>query len=141
MVQVSGKEVEFKTVYKRHALKEAVIEEVYPPSITVKAVHSKVPEHLRCPRLIHLLVSGTKSGRLTFPVEVSEEKECEFVSHVCGTCSYEDVLVKDAPSNLQYVACQASMYVVWHAVYCAGGAWCLPVLSHSLLDLLFGVCR
>ena len=83
MVQVSVKDVEFKRVYRRRALKEAVMEEVYPPSITVKAVHSIVPEHLRCPRLIHLLISGTKSGPLTFPVEVSE-KECEFVSLVCG---------------------------------------------------------
>ena len=79
LVQVSAKEVDFKRVYRRHALKEAVIEEVYPPSITVKAVHSTVPEHLRCRRLIHLLISETKSGRLTFPVEVFEEKECEFV--------------------------------------------------------------
>ena len=85
VVQVPTKEVEYKTVYKRRALKEAVVEEVYPPSITVKAVHSDVPRHLRCPCLIHLHVSGAKSGRLTFPVEVSE-KECECVSLVCGTC-------------------------------------------------------
>ena len=84
VVQVSPKDVEFKRVHRRHALKEAVLEEIYPPSITVKAVHSKVPEHLRCPRFIHLLISGTKSGQLTFPVEVSEEKECEFVILVCG---------------------------------------------------------
>ena len=84
VVQVSAKEVEYKTVYKRRALKEAVIEEVYPPSITVKDVHSEIQRHLRCPRLIHLHASGTKSGRLTFPVEVSEEKECEFVRLVCG---------------------------------------------------------
>ena len=84
VVQVSAKEVKFKKVYRRRALKEAVIEEVYPPSITVKAVHSKVPEHLRRPRFIRLFISGTKQGRLTFPVEVSEEKECEFVSLVCG---------------------------------------------------------
>ena len=84
VVQVSAKEVKFKKVYRRRALKEAVIEEVYPPSITVKAVHSKVPEHLRRPRFIRLFISGTKQGRLTFPVEVSEEKECEFVILVCG---------------------------------------------------------
>ena len=74
-------------VYRHRALKEAVIEEVYPPSITLEAVHSKVPEHLRCTRFVHLLISGTKLGRLTIPVEVSEEKECEFVSLVCGTYS------------------------------------------------------
>ena len=84
VVQVSAKEVEFKRVYRRHALKEAVIEEVYPPSITLKAIHSTVPEHLRCPRFIHLLISGTKSSRLTFPIKVFEEKECECVSLVCG---------------------------------------------------------
>ncbi len=84
VVQVSAKEIEFKRVYKRRALKEAVMEEIYPPSITLKVVHSKVPEHLRCPRFIHLLISGTKPGQLTFPVEVSEEKECEFISLVCG---------------------------------------------------------
>ena len=84
VVQVSAKDVEFKTVYRRRALKEAVIEEVYPPSITLKAVHSKVPEHLRCPRLIRLLISGTKPSHLKFPVEVFEEKECEFVSLVCS---------------------------------------------------------
>ena len=83
VLQVSAKEVEFKRVYRRRALKEAVIEEVYPPSITLKAIHSTVPEHLRCPRFIHLLISGTKSGRLTFPIKVSEEKECECVSLVC----------------------------------------------------------
>ena len=83
-VQVSAKDVEFKRVYRRHALKEAVIEEVYPPSITLKAIHSKVPEHLRRPRFVHLLISGTKPSQLTFPVEVFEEKECEFVSLVCG---------------------------------------------------------
>ena len=84
VVQVSAKEVEFKTVYRCHALREAVKEEVYPPSITVKTVHNTIPEHLRCRRLIHLLISGTKSGCLTFPVEVFEEKECECVSLVCG---------------------------------------------------------
>ena len=89
VVQVSTKEVEFKTVYKRRALKEALLEEVYPPSITLKAVHSKMPEHLRCPRLIHLHVSGTKSGRLTFPVEVSEEKECE-----CVPCVWYMVILR-----------------------------------------------
>ena len=84
VVQVSAKEVEFKRVYKHRALKEAVIEEVYPPSITLKAIHSKVPEHLRYSRLVHLLISGTKPSQLTFPVKVFEEKECEFVSLVCG---------------------------------------------------------
>ena len=94
VAQVSAKEVEFKTVYKRHrALKEAVIEEVYPPSITVKAVHNEIPRRLRHPRLrhsrlIHLHISGTQSGCLTFPVEVSEEKEREFLSLVCGTWLY-----------------------------------------------------
>ena len=88
VAQVSTKEVEFKTVYKRRALKEALVEEVYPPSITLKALHSKMPEHLRCPRLIHLHVSGTKSGCLTFPVEVSEEKECECEPCVWYTWSY-----------------------------------------------------
>ena len=78
-VKVSEKDVEYKRIYQRHALKQAVIAEAYPPSITVKAVHSQVPEHLRCPRLIHLHVSGTKSGGLTFPVEVSEEREGKFV--------------------------------------------------------------
>ena len=73
-------------MYGCRALKEAVIEEVYPPSMTLKAICSDMPRHLRCPRLIHLHVSGTTSGVLTFPFEVSEEKECEFVSLVCGTC-------------------------------------------------------
>ena len=79
MAQVSTKEVEYKTVYQCCALKEAVIEEMYPPFFAVTAIHSEIPRHLRCPRLIHLHVSGTKSGCLTFPVKVSEEKECECV--------------------------------------------------------------
>ena len=90
VVQVSTKEVEYKTVYQCRTLKEAVIEEMYPPFFAVKAIHSEIPRHLRCPRFIQLNVSGTKSGRLTFPVEVSEEKECECVSLVYGTWSYED---------------------------------------------------
>ena len=73
------KDAEYKRVYQQDALKQAVIAEAYPPSITVKAVHSQVPEHLRCPRLIHLHVSGTTSGGLIFPVEVSEEREGKFV--------------------------------------------------------------
>ena len=63
---------------------------------------------LRRPRLIHRHVSGIQSGRLTFPVEVSEEKECECVSLVCGTWSYEDCNFQDAPIQSTY-ACQASM--------------------------------
>ena len=77
-MKVSVKDVEYKRVYQRDALKQAVIAEVYPPSITVTAVHSEVPKHLRCPRFIHLHVSGTTSGGLTFPVEIPEEKEGEF---------------------------------------------------------------
>ena len=54
-----------------------MIEEVYPPSITVIAVSSQVPEHLRRPRHVCLRVSGTSKGGLTFPVKVFEEKEGE----------------------------------------------------------------
>ena len=98
VVQVSTKEVKFKTVYKRCALREAVIEEVYPPSITVKAVHSEIPRRLRRPhlrhsRLIRLHVNGTQSGCLTFPVEVSEEKKREFLSLVCGTWLYLKIVL------------------------------------------------
>ena len=68
-----------------------MIEEVYPPSITVKAVSSQVPEHLRCPRHVCLRVSGTSKGGLTFPVEVFEEKEGELyelcVWYVCAHSS------------------------------------------------------
>ena len=68
-----------------------MIEEVYPPSITVKAVSSQVPKHLRRPRHVCLRVSGTSKGELTFPVEVSEEKEGELyelcVWYVCAHSS------------------------------------------------------
>ena len=83
------KDVEYKRVYQRDALKQAVIAEAYPPSITVKVMQNKVPEGLINHKFLHLFVSGTKSGPLTFPVEVIEEKESEFVNIVYGTCSSE----------------------------------------------------
>ena len=77
-VKVSVEDVEYKRVYKRDALKEAVKAEAYPPSITVKVLQNKVPEGLINQKFIHLFISGTTSGGLTFPVEVVEEKEREF---------------------------------------------------------------
>ena len=127
VAQVSAKEVEFKTVYKRHALKEAVIEEVYPPSITVKAIHREIPRHLRCPRFIHLHVSGAKSGCLTFPVEVSEEKECECVRLVRGTWSYEV-----GTCNFQDV-CMLPIYVCWSSFH--------VVRMLCIVQEVHGVCQ
>ena len=89
-VKVSVEDVEYKQVYERDALKEAVKAEAYPPSITVKVIQDKVPEDLMFHRFFRLFISGTSSGGLTFPVEVVEEKEREFVSLECGTvCAHE----------------------------------------------------
>ena len=68
------KDVEYKRIYQRDALKQAVIAEAYPPSITVKVMQSKVPEGLINHKFFHLFVSGTTSGPLTFPMEVIKEK-------------------------------------------------------------------
>ena len=84
--------VEYKRIYQRGALKQTVVAEAYPPSITVKVMQSKVPERLINHKFIHLFVSGTTSGPLTFPMEVIEEKESEFVNIVYGTCLSEEGL-------------------------------------------------
>ena len=83
-MKVLASDVEYKKVYQRDALKQAVIAEAYPSSITVKVMQSKVPEELIYHKFFHLLIHGTASGPLTFPVEVIEEKEGEFVNIVYG---------------------------------------------------------
>ena len=87
------KDVEYKRIYQRDALKQAVIAEAYPPpppSITVKVMQSKVTEGLINHKFFYLFVSGTTSGPLTFPMEVIKEKESEFVNIVYRTCSSEE---------------------------------------------------
>ena len=71
-------------MYKPGELRGHVIEEVYPPSITVEVTQSEMPRALKRHRIIHLLVCGTKVDPLTFPIHVYE-KEGEFV-----TCTYSN---------------------------------------------------
>lgn len=127
-MKISVNDVEYKRVYQRDALKEAVIAEAYPPSITVTAIHSEVPEHLRCPKLIRLHVSGTTSGGLTFPIWVTE-KEGESVKLVYGTCALMHLFNLCVTKHMCKLACRCVYYVSIHAV-------CFPTHYLSI-----AVCR
>lgn len=75
--KVGPQDIEYKKQFKgdEMTLKEAVEENLYPPTISVKVQHSEVPEHPKLCRCIKLHVHGAMEGVMNFPIHVYEDKE------------------------------------------------------------------
>ena len=78
-VKVGTHNIEYKKRYEgddsETELQFAVEEHMYPPAISLRVVHSKVPEHLQTHKHILLHIHGAKEGVMNFPIDFFVEKE------------------------------------------------------------------